>query len=200
MKMKRLTYIFALICAFSCKPETYLGPLDSPVGNWDGVKGEFYFNGEMVAELDTCVITAISFYRQGYCCIEGYKGAYPFIYDSSNGDLQIDSTLWNVTSLTGAEMVMRFIDRIYPDPEPADPEKEESEDSGDKNGFELPVDYKGVTIDSDSFGYYYRNSAGRPVYCNFFGLTYLEGKPSVEFWYDTHTSYFIPLVVEEEKK
>ena len=106
----------------SCKPEVYTGPLDSPVGNWEGYKGEFYFNGEKVAELDSCSIKAISFYKQGFCCIENVKGAFPYTYDHASGDLQIDSTRWNVPTLTGAEMVMKFIDRILP-PEPVVPEK-----------------------------------------------------------------------------
>ena len=99
--MKRLIYIAFAFLAFSCKPAPYLGPLDSPVGNWDGYKGEYYFNGEMVAELDSCEFKGISFYKQGYCCIEGVKGAFPFVYNESNGDLQIDSTLWHVPTQFG---------------------------------------------------------------------------------------------------
>ena len=132
--MKRLIYIIAFaFLAFSCKPAPYLGPLDSPVGNWEGYRGEYFFNGEKVAELDSCEFKGISFYKQGYCCMEGVKGAFPFIYNESNGDLQIDSTLWSVPTLTGEGMVMKFVDRIYP-PEPA-PEPEDPE-GGDEGSLE----------------------------------------------------------------
>ena len=127
--MKRLIYIAFAFLAFSCKPAPYLGPLDSPVGNWDGYKGEYFFNNEKVAELDSCEFKGISFYKQGYCCIEGVKGAFPYVYNDSNGDLQIDSTLWHVPTLTGAEMIMEFVDRIYPPipEEPVNPENPETE-------------------------------------------------------------------------
>ena len=219
-----LTAVTAMI---ACKPEEYLGPLDSPIGNWDGVKGEYYFNGEMVAELDSFDISAISFYKQGYCCIEGVKGAFPFIYDNVSGDLQIDSTLWSVSVLTGAEMVMSFVDRIYPDPKPVaeepadtddaetetdgtDPEEGEDPEAGkepaepeikpDENGVFLPAEYKGFIIESDSNSYYYMNAAGNLIHCNFKGVTDPDGNLHIDFWYDSHTCHFIPLVVEVEKK
>lgn len=208
--MKRLIYIAFSFLAFACEPAPYLGPLDSPVGNWEGVKGQYYFNGEMVAELDSCVFTAISFYKQGYCCIEGMQGAFPFIYDNTSGSLQIDSTLWSVTTLTGAEMVMKFVDRIYPDrkpepePEPSEedvPETEEPEEPApDANGLILPVEYKGFEINADKYGYFYINKNDRTVHCNFKGATDPDGKLRIDFWYDTHTNYFIPLVVEVPKK
>ena len=146
--MKRLLYIAFAFIAFSCQPEPYSGPLDSPVGNWSGYKGEYFFNGEMVAELDSCEFKGISFYKQGYCCIEGVKGAFPYVYNESNGDLQIDSTLWHVPTLTGAEMIMEFVDRIYPPepepvPEPENPEDgagESPEGSEGSEGGETPED------------------------------------------------------------
>lgn len=126
--MKRIIYIAFAFIAIACQPDPYLGPLDSPVGNWDGYKGEYFFNGEKVAELDSCEFKGISFYKQGYCCMEGVKGAFPYVYNESNGDLQIDSTLWHVPTLTGAEMIMEFVDRIYPpEPEPV-PEPENLEE------------------------------------------------------------------------
>ncbi len=130
--MKRLIYIALAFLAFSCKPAPYLGPLDSPVGNWDGYKGEYFFNGEKVAELDSCEFKGISFYKQGYCCMEGVKGAFPYVYNESNGDLQIDSTLWHVPTLTGAEMIMEFVDRIYP----TEPEPESGPGEGTETGAE----------------------------------------------------------------
>lgn len=142
--MKRLIYIIAFaFLAFSCKPAPYLGPLDSPVGNWEGYRGEYFFNGEKVAELDSCEFKGISFYKQGYCCMEGVKGAFPFIYNESNGDLQIDSTLWSVPTLTGEGMIMKFVDRIYPPepepaPEPEDPEGENPEGGDEGSPEETP--------------------------------------------------------------
>ena len=250
--MKRLVYIALAFLAFSCKPAPYLGPLDSPVGNWDGYKGEYFFDGELVAELDSCEFKGISFYKQGYCCIEGVKGAFPFIYNESNGDLQIDSTLWSVPTLTGEGMVMKFVDRIYPpepepepEPEPAqepenpegenpeggdegspeetpeteepghgsgadpetdpeqpeEPEKpEEPEVKPDKNGVILPAEYKGFTIEANKNGYFYMNAAGKKVYCRFKGWKNEADSLIIDFWYDSSTNYFVPMVVEVTKK
>lgn len=242
--------------AISCEPEPYTGPLDSPVGNWDGVRSEYYFNGEMVAALDSCETKAISFYKQGLCCIEGVKGSFPFIYDDSQSLLQIDSTLLEVDQLTGAEMVLTYLYRILPatksseEPvtpddsvtpeEPADPEipetptepsepenpddpetpdtptepenpddpetpdtptePEEPVVTPDKNGFILPIEYKGMSIDADKYGYYYINEGKVPVYCNFKGWQNPDKTWTVDFWYDSHTDHFIPLVVETNKK
>lgn len=246
--MKRLAIILSALLLAACKPEAYLGPLDSPVGNWEGYKGEFYFNGEKVAELDSCSIKAISFYKQGFCCIENENGAFPYTYDHASGDLQIDSTRWNVTTLTGAEMVMKFIDRILP-PEPVVPEKPsepegpsepagpgDTEEPGDAenpddpedpeggdgsevpeepvepeepaepevkpdaNGVILPAEYKGFTINADKNGYYYVNASGKAIYCNFKGVKDASDILIIDFWYDTTTSYFRPLVREAKKK
>ena len=236
--MKRLVYIALAFLAFSCKPAPYLGPLDSPVGNWDGYKGEYFFDGELVAELDSCEFKGISFYKQGYCCIEGVKGAFPFIYNESNGDLQIDSTLWSVPTLTGEGMIMKFVDRIYPpepEPEPENPEggdegspeeTPETEEPGhgsgadpetdpeqpeepeepaepevkpDKNGVILPAEYKGFTIEANKNGYFYMNAAGKKVYCGFKGWKNEADSLIIDFWYDSSTNYFVPMVVEIEK-
>ena len=203
--MKKILFILLLgIAAISCKPTPYLGPLDSPVGNWEGIKGQYRFNGEMVAELDSCVFSAISFYRQGYCCIEGMNGAFPFIYDNESGDLQIDSTLWSVKTLTGAEMVMDFVDRIYPEAPETEPEADQETESEtpeedtpetpsapDKNGVILPAEYKGFTIEADSNGYFYINDSGKTVYCNFKGTKNDADSLIIDFWYDTHTNHFV---------
>lgn len=192
--MKKILFILMLgIAALSCKPTPYLGPLDSPVGNWEGIKGQYIFNGEMVAELDSCVFSAISFYRQGYCCIEGMNGAFPFIYDNESGDLQIDSTLWSVKTLTGAEMVMDFVDRIYPEAPETDPEADtqEGQTAPDKNGVILPAEYKGFTIEADRNGYFYINDSGKTVYCNFKGTKNDADSLIIDFWYDTHTNHFV---------
>ena len=287
--MKKIYMILlALIAMYvaSCEPEPYTGPLDSPVGNWEGTRSEYYFNGEKVAALDSCENTAISFYKQGLCCFEGVKGAFPYIYDNSQSLLQIDSTLWKVEQLTGAEMVISYLYRILPpavppvepevpeepvepenpeqpgepeqpiDPEnpgqpeepvepenpegpevpeePVEPENPEQpgepEEPGepvepeeplepenpegpevpgepeepvvkpDANGFILPIEYKGMYIDANQNGYYYINEADAVIYCNFKGWKNPDKTWTVDFWYDTHTDHFIPLVVEVTKK
>ena len=266
--MKKIYMILlALIAMYvaSCEPEPYTGPLDSPVGNWEGTRSEYYFNGEKVAALDSCENTAISFYKQGLCCFEGVKGAFPYIYDNSQSLLQIDSTLWKVEQLTGAEMVISYLYRILPpalppvepevpevpeepvepenpeqpevpeepvepelpvDPEnpeqpkePLEPENPEGPEvpeepvepenpelpeepvvKPDANGFILPIEYKGMYIDANQNGYYYINEADAVIYCNFKGWKNPDKTWTVDFWYDTHTDHFIPLVVEVTKK
>lgn len=223
--MKRIIYIAFAFIAIACQPDPYLGPLNSPVGNWDGYKGEYFFNGEKVAELDSCEFKGISFYKQGYCCMEGVKGAFPYVYNESNGDLQIDSTLWHVPTLTGAEMIMEFVDRIYPTepvPEPenleegageslegsegseggeaAEPEEPaEPEVKPDKNGVILPAEYKGFTIEANKNGYFYMNASGKKVHCEFKGWKNEADSLIIDFWYDSSTNYLAPLKVEVTK-
>ena len=235
--MRKLLIIFAFaISAFvACQPEVYTGPLDSPIGNWDGVRSEYFFNGEKVADLDSCETSAIAFYRQGQCCIENVKGAFPFKYDNDTRYLQIDSTLWEVSVLTGAELVMTYLYTLYPadpvetsDPEtpeePTDPENPEDttdpEEPGDpetpetpeeptepevpevkpdENGVILPAEFNGFEINSNKNGYYYINESGETVYCNFKGWLDQDKNLIIDFWFDRHTDYFIPLVVETKK-
>ena len=201
--MKRLIYIvlFALAAAVSCKPDAYTGPLDSPVGNWDGVRSEYFFNGQNVANLDSCQIKAISFYKQGLCCIEEVKGAFPYSYDNTSKILQIDSTIWEVSVLMGQELVMTYMYRMVP-AAPENPELSEGtpEVLPDMNGVILPAEYNGITIYSDTYGYYYISSTGENVYCDFKGWKDSEGNLTIDFWFDRHTDHFIPLVVEPVKK
>ena len=182
--MRKIIYgILAAASMMACKPETYIGPLDSPVGSWDGVKAEYYFNGDLVGEADDCEYTAISFFKDGLCCIEGIKGAFPYSYEHSSGMLVIENTIWTVPTLTGAEMVLKYMETTYLE-----------EEAAFESEVTLPVEYKGVTISSDTYGYYYETGQGDKVYCKFFGA-----KENIEFWYDTHTDHFIPLVVEVKK-
>ena len=235
--MRKLLIIFAFaISAFvACQPEVYTGPLDSPIGNWDGVRSEYFFNGEKVADLDSCETSAIAFYRQGQCCIENVKGAFPFKYDNDTRYLQIDSTLWEVSVLTGAELVMTYLYTLYPadpvetsDPEtpeePTDPENPEDttdpEEPGDpetpetpeeptepevpevkpdENGVILPAEFNGFEINANKNGYFYTNDSGETVYCNFKGWLDQDKNLIIDFWFDRHTDYFIPLVVETKK-
>ena len=234
--MRRLTSICAAVIAAlaafaACQPEAYTGPLDYPEGNWDGIRSEYFFNGEKVADVDSCETLGVSFYKQGLCCFEGVKGAFPFKYDDQTRYLQIDSTLWEVSVLTGAELVMTYLYTLYPsepetpevaseegeepvepsepvDPsEPTDPENPEEpvepevpEVKPDKNGVILPAEYNGCEISADKNGYFYINEAGEKVYCKFKGWTDENKTLIIDFWYDRHTDYFIPLVVETNKK
>ena len=242
--MRRLTSICAAVIAAlaafaACQPEAYTGPLDYPEGNWDGIRSEYFFNGEKVADVDSCETLGVSFYKQGLCCFEGVKGAFPFKYDDQTRYLQIDSSLWEVSVLTGAELVMTYLYTLYPsepeepetpespevvseegedivepseptDPEeptdpsePTDPEEpvkpEVPEVKPDKNGVILPAEYNGCEINADKNGYFYINEASEKVYCKFKGWTDQDKTLIIDFWYDRHTDYFIPLVVETKK-
>jgi hypothetical protein len=226
--------VIAALAAFAaCQPEAYTGPLDYPEGNWDGIRSEYFFNGEKVADVDSCETLGVSFYKQGLCCFEGVKGAFPFKYDDQTRYLQIDSTLWEVSVLTGAELVMTYLYTLYPsepatpevaseegeepvepsepvDPsEPTDPENPEEpvepevpevpEVKPDKNGVILPAEYNGCEISADKNGYFYINEASEKVYCKFKGWTDQDKTLIIDFWYDRHTDYFIPLVIETKK-
>ena len=236
--MRRLTSIcaaaIAALAAFAaCQPEAYTGPLDYPEGNWNGIRSEYFFNGEKVADVDSCETLGVSFYKQGLCCFEGVKGAFPFKYDDQTRYLQIDSSLWEVSVLTGAELVMTYLYTLYPsepeepetpespevvseegedivepsepvDPsEPTDPEEpvepEVPEVKPDKNGVILPAEYNGCEINADKNGYFYINEAAEKVYCKFKGWTDQDKTLIIDFWYDRHTDYFIPLVIEVKK-
>lgn len=193
--MKRLLIFVTIISALavSCKPETYTGPLTSPLGNWRGIRTEYYFNGEHVGSRDGCVYSAISFYQEGLCCMEGVKGAFPFSYDNSVGELLIDSTIWNVSVLTGEQMVMTYLGKLLPDMQLSG-----TDDPKTPEGLTLPIEYKGVSIEADDFGCFYINEANEPTYCRYAGSKDAEGVLSIEFWYDIHTDTFIPLYVEKE--
>lgn len=224
--MRRLTSICAAVIAAlaafaACQPEAYTGPLDYPEGNWEGIRSEYFFNGEKVADIDSCETLGVSFYKQGLCCFEGVKGAFPYTYDNETKYLQIDSTLWEVSVLTGAELVMTYLYTLYPSepetpetPEVASEEGEESvepsepeepvepevpEVKPDKNGVILPAEYNGCEINADKNGYFYINEASEKVYCKFKGWTDQDKTLIIDFWYDRHTDYFIPLVVETKK-
>lgn len=222
---KILIYIVCLagFLAVSCKPDAYTGPLDSPVGNWEGIRSQYLFNGEQVADIDSCETTAISFYKQGLCCIEGVKGAFAYTYDQETGYLQIDNSLWQVITLTGAEVVMQYLYTAYPPEEtpedtpedtpevapaseetPETPETPENpevpEVKPDANGVILPAEYNGFTITSNTNGYFYKNEADETVYCKFKGWKNETDSLIIDFWYDSHIDHFIPLVVTAAKK
>lgn len=200
--MKKILIYIACLAGFlavSCKPDAYTGPLDSPVGNWEGIRSQYLFNGEQVADIDSCETTAISFYKQGLCCIEGVKGAFAYTYDQETGYLQIDNSLWQVLTLTGAEVVMQYLYTAYP-PEETPEEPEVPEVKPDANGVILPAEYNGFTITSNTNGYFYKNEADETVYCKFKGWKNETDSLIIDFWYDSHIDHFIPLVVTAAKK
>ena len=215
--MKKVLYILVLgLISFACKPAAYIGPLDSPVGNWQGIGCDYYFNGEPVGDADSSYYSAMTFYKDGLVCIEGVKGAFPFSYDPQTHILQIDSLSWAVVNLHSEDMTLKYLGRIYPTPPSSDevksdenPEKgetpgEEPEEDlrpkPDKNGIILPAEYRGFTIDADSNDYYYISSSGVKTYCTPVGQLNAEGLMDIALWYDTRTDYYGPLVVEVEKK
>ena len=220
--MKKILIYIACLAGFlavSCKPDAYTGPLDSPAGNWMGTRSQYLFNGEQVADIDSCETTAISFYKQGLCCIEGVKGAFAYTYDQETGYLQIDNSLWQVITLTGAEVVMQYLYTAYPPEEtpedtpevapaseetpetPETPEEPEvPEVKPDANGVILPAEYNGFTITSNTNGYFYKNEADETVYCKFKGWKNETDSLIIDFWYDSHIDHFIPLVVTTTKK
>lgn len=209
-------FILSILAATSlaaCQPETYTGPLDSPIGNWDGVKAEYYFAGDWVAEVNECEYSAVSFYEDGLCCIEGVKGAFPYTYDNSTGLLTVDNTAWAVQTLTGAEMVLEYLETIFSEEGQEEQSKADSagepeipEVKPDENGLILPIEYNGVSINADENGYYYESGHVR-VYCKFYAakdaseaiIKDESGAVAIEFWYDSHIDHFIPLVVEVKK-
>lgn len=209
--MKRTIYILLILilAATGCKPEAYTGPLAMPSGTWKGVNSIYFFNGETVAEADSCIFPVITFYdRYGYCCVEGVKGEKTYTFNQSTGIIQIDSTLWTADVLTGKEIVMTFIGNLYP-AEAADAVKaDEGNTDGDipeddknisRDGLELPIEYKGVEINEDSNDYFYIGSDGARVYCHFFGENDESGEIMIDFWYDTHTDRFTPYKPVQKK-
>lgn len=202
--MKKILYmIVSGLLLLACKPEAYVGPLDSPIGNWQGLGCDYYFNGELVGDADSSYYSAMTFYKEGLVCIEGVKGAFPFNYDPQTHILQIDSLSWAVVNLHSEDMTLKYLGRIYPTPPSADEVKsDEGENQGpkpDKNGIILPVEYQGFTIEADSNDYYYLTSGGSKVYCTPVGQLNAEGLMDIALWYDTRTDYYGPLVVVEKK-
>ena len=70
----------------------------------------------------------------------------------------------------------------------------------DKNGVILPAEYKGFTIEANKNGYFYMNASGKKVYCEFKGWKNEADSLIIDFWFDSSTNYFVPMVVEVTKK
>lgn len=202
--MKRLLKMLAVaaaVMAVACKPSIYTGPLDAPSGNWLGVHTEYRFAGEEVASADSCEYGVISFYRQGLCCIEGHKGALPYVYDADMSVLEIGTRIWRVNVLTGAEMILEFVE------DTAGTDESQGGDGGEAgnaswdsaaddgelpDGGVFPVEYRGFTIVSEEGRYFYVDKNGQKVRCYYEGEKDQDGKLYVKFWYDTHIDRFVP--------
>jgi hypothetical protein len=200
--MKKILYFIVLAAiAFSCKPEAYVGDLDSPIGNWEGIGCDYYFKGDLVGDADSSYYSAMTFYKEGLCCIEGVKGAFPYSYDAQTHILQIDAIYWAVLNLHSEDMTLKYLGRTYATP-PSTDSKAEGEDGNtgedqgpepDSNGIILPVEYRGTTIQADENDYYYMDNTGNKVYCSFVGQRNAEGLMNVALWYDTRTDYYVPM-------
>ena len=173
--MKRLLITTAILAFVGCGPKEYLGPLDSPLGNWEGKDSKYYFAGEYVYEDQKCTYSAISFYQDSLCCIEGVKGAFKWTYDEST--LVVDSTSWNVVDLSGQMMALDFIGRILPEGG--------SEES-------VTTEYKGKTIHGNGKYHWYVDSSGKTVHCWPVEISAEDGTPTVACWWDTRSDFYKP--------
>lgn len=213
--MKRIFIIIAALAAFlaGCKPEIYTGPLDSPVGNWKSQESHYFFAGEEVYQDETGYYSAISIYRDTLCCIEGRKGTFKWKYSADS--LIVDSTIWKVTELTGARMALDYLGRIE---RPASgnnpavmPTADSGSDSGNDSGSDsgqtgtvpegsnppsgtenLPVEYKGKSIETDGKDHWYLDSEGKKVLCWKKVITKEDGSEEIVCWWDFRKDCYIP--------
>lgn len=165
----------------SCKPEVYLGPLDSPLGNWKSEASKYYFNGENVYENSLCTYSAISFYKDSLCCIEGVKGA--FVWTLENDNLVVDTLVWKVVEMTGANLALDYlgiVERIAEEPA-VDPDKENPQ---------VTVIYKGRTIESDGWRYWYVNDKGKEVRCWPVSGSGEDGEEVIVCWWDSRSDTY----------
>lgn len=171
-----------MIVMASCKPETYLGPLDSPIGNWQGVASKYYFNGEYVYEAPGCTYSAISFYKDSLCCIEGIKGAFEWSYSSDS--LIVDTTVWRVAELTGRMMNLDYLGVI----EKADEEAETVSENSSTQTYE----YKETVIYGDGSKFWYISPDGQKVPCFHLKSTAVDGSDSTICWWNTRSDFYNP--------
>ena len=176
--MKRILYVCIALALVSCKPEAYTGPLDSPVGNWKGVWSEFYFDSELVGDLsNVCEYSAISFYKDSLCCIEGVKGA--FHYSFKEDLLVIDSTsVWSVDELYGDHMVIRHLKDLKPVTYKR------------FDYINVPVEYKGATIDTCRYGYFYLNEYNDTIQCRPISHMESDSTYTIDFWFDSRSDRY----------
>ena len=177
--MKKLLILFSLLTLASCGPKTYLGPLDSPEGSWKGIVSKYYFNGEYVYEAPGCTYSAISFYADSLCCIEGIKGAFNWTYSSDS--LVVDTTIWRAAELSGRLMTLEYIGVI---------ENEDATPNG--NGIEADK-YNETVIYGDGSKYWYLDADGLMIPCFPVIGTASDGFDSTVCWWNTRSDYYNPL-------
>ena len=190
--MRKYLIIGALFLLAACKPEVYLGPLDSPLGNWKSLSSKLYFDGENVFEDTLCFYPAISFYKDTLCCIEGVKGAFAWSYESDR--LIVDSVEWKAVELTGKQMALDYIGRLYaPEDSMLQPAEENSEEESAEEEGELPrVEYKGKTIETDGLNYWYTDESGMKVPCYPREQKEEDGTVKIICWWDTRSDLYKP--------
>ena len=177
--MRRILILIGLIALASCKPEVYLGPLDSPVGNWQGVVSKYYFNGEYIYEAPGCTYSAISFYKDTLCCIEGIKGAFKWTYSSDS--LIVDTTVWRVTELSGRMMNLEYLGTVG---------SNVSNDVQDES--QATYEYNETAIYSDGSKFWYKDAEGLAVSCFPIMGKAMDGSDSTICWWNTRSDFYNP--------
>ena len=199
--MKKMIFAFAtaLVLSASCKPETYLGPLDSPVGNWRSSESIYYFNEKTVWQDNSCEYSAISFYKDSLCCIEGRKGTFRYYMSEVDDSLVVDSVAWHIEELTGRFLKLDYLEDLRWKSKAAEEgTHESSSDSAtetasdnDAETIVLPVQYEGMTIVSDgNGGYMYSGLEGKDIPCRYISHTDENGDLVIDCWFDSrHDTY-----------
>ncbi len=207
MKKVILASVLALALSAACKPEVYLGELDSPIGNWKSSESIYYFNGEIVFQNNECEYSAISFYKDSLCCIEGRKGAFEYYMSEVDDSLVVDSVAWHIEELTGRFLKLDYLKDLRWKKGGAGEDSTgngsgigdgtetasvESPDGDSGNGpIVLPVQYEGVTIVSDgNGGYMYSSTEGKDIPCRYISHTDENGNLVIDCWFDSrHDTY-----------
>lgn len=198
--MKKLLILFSLLIAGACSPKEYLGPLDSPQGNWKGQSSKYYFDGNEVLQNTECTYSAISFYPDSLCCIEGLKGAFEWTYSSDS--LVVDTTVWKVVELSGARMVLDYLGIIETSksedseatPSPATETGNEGlPETGTESIAPEPVEYNGKIIHTENGkSYWYTGTSGEKVPCWPVKTPSEDGTVTISCWWDTRTDTYQP--------
>lgn len=185
--MKKVIFAFAaaLVLSAACKPKVYLGPLDSPVGNWRSSESIYYFNEKTVWQDNSCEYSAISFYKDSLCCIEGRKGAFRYYMSEVDDSLVVDSVAWHIEELTGRLLKLDYLEDLRWKSKAAE------EGSSEKEPIVLPVQYEGMTIVSDgNGGYMYSGLEGKDIPCRYISHTDENGDLVIDCWFDSrHDTY-----------
>lgn len=174
--MRKLLILIEILLLASCKPEVYLGPLDTPVGNWKSQASTYYFDGENVYENEQCTYSAISFYKDSLCCIEGVKGA--FTWTLSNDSLVVDTLVWKVVEMTGANLKLDYLGII--EKPAAEPDEEVA----------VTFAYQGQTIETDGWTYWYVNDEDKQVRCWPVSEVGEDGEPIIVCWWDSRSDTY----------